>query len=310
MRHPSRRTVLCGALGCAGLLALGGCSGPAPPEVDRLRLATGPAGAVYREMGGALAQVWNEVWGREVVEVVPTDASVDNRDLLLAGEVQLGFVNVDVGQADRDRLPALLRVFDSVVHLVVREDSPVTSMADLQGRRVALGLPGSGTRFTCERLLENAGVSVEVESLSQADAAEAIVDGEVEAVFSLTAMPTPALTWLLEESGHRYRFVDLQEPSAGLQAAHPGEYLSVTISSAVYPGVSPANSLAVSTLLLTIPELSDDLARFLTSTVIEQAETLRERRPEAGQINPRTAVATAPIPLHPGAADYFRSVKP
>lgn len=304
---PRRRTMLGAGLGAlVGTLAA--CSGDPVPRVARLHLATGPPGAVYREMGAALAEVWNEALGAEVVQVLPSDAAVQNRRMLLAGEADLAFVNTDVAQDGTDDLVALLRVFDSVLHLVVPQHSTIRSLADLQGRAVGLGLPSSGTRFVCERLLSLAGVSVGVLDLSQSDAAAAILAGTADAMFSLTAMPTPAITGLIE-GPESFRFIDLTDAAASLRSAHPGVYLQVTISAALYPGIAPVASLAVPTLLMTLPEFPDDVARFLTAVVMERSEDLRDLRPEASQINPRTAIATAPARLHPAAADYFRSVK-
>lgn len=304
-----RRTVLAAILSAAGLVTLGGCSDPTPPAVDRLRLATGPPGAVYREIGAAFAQIWNAAFGGDVVEVIPTDAALQNSLMLRAGEAELGFVNVDVAQTEAPMLVALFRAFDSVLHLVVPVSSPVTSVADLQDRSVAMGLAGSGTRFTAERLLRAVGVTVEPRDLSQADAAEALRAGHVDALMSLTAMPTPAISSLVEGPGPAVRFLDLADPAAALIRRHPEQYLGVAINAAVYPGIEPVSTLAVPTLLTSMPDLTDDIATFLVATVFEHAEQLRALRPEAGQLNLRTAIATVPVPLHPAAAGYFRSVK-
>lgn len=308
----TRRQAMTTLVGAAGALALGGCTGRPVPDLGpgSLTLATGPDGAVYREIGSAVADLWNQVWASPVVRTVETDASVDNQRLLLAGEVDLGFVNVDVAQTGRDGLAALLRIFDSVLHLIVPAESPVRALGDLQGRSVALGLPGSGTRFTGSRVLELAGVQIEDRALNQAVAARALAAGEVEAMFSLSAMPTPALSRLVEESSGGYRFIDLSQHTGSLLAAYPGEYLSVTISAAIYPGIQPAQTAATPTLLLCQEGMDDDVAQFLTATLLGGADQLRQGRPEANQVNVRTAVATAPVPLHPGAAEHYRQVKP
>lgn len=296
-------------LATAGALVLAGCSRtePAPPA---LRLATGPAGAVYREMGAALIQLWNGAWGSDVVQAVPTGASVDNLGLLLARDVELGFVNADVAGPHRDELRSLLRVFDSVVHVLVPAGSPAHGLADLEGLRVSLGLPGSGTRFVADRLLEVSGTSVARSGLGQQEAARALAEGRIDALVSLTAMPTPAVSWLLDQPGDGYRFLPLGPAVSRMHEEFPAEYLDVTISQAVYPGAAATPTIAVPTLLLARADLPDDVARFLTRTTIEGAATLRDARPEAWQINPRTAIATSPVPLHDGSAAWFRAVKP
>lgn len=308
--------LLGGAVATSGALA--SCAGDRQPPVGTLRLATGPTGAVYREMGAALAALWDEAWGEPVVEVIHTDAAVDNLALLDAGQAELGFVNVDVlAQADTSHR-ALLRIFDSVLQLVVAQDSPIWEVGDLAGAVVAAGLPGSGTRFTTRRLMEAVGLTDwTAVDLAQDQAADQLRSGEVDAMFSLTAMPTPAITDLIEGEG-QFRFIDLADPLQRLHVLYPQEYLSVSISGAVYPGVSTVTSPGVASLLVTAIHgderssrgLTDEVVRFLAATVIEGAEELRTIRPEAAQINTRTAAATTPIALHPAAADYFRSIKP
>ncbi|MCK1798004.1 TAXI family TRAP transporter solute-binding subunit [Streptomyces sp. XM4193] len=295
-------------LAALGAALAAACDRQPDLDVSRLTLATGPAGATYRESGAALARVWNKALNGPVVETLFTEAGVDNSRMLRAGEVDLIFSNVDILRR-HEEVAALLRIFDSVVHLVSLRGSGIRSLTDLRGRPVALGLPGSGTRFTGTRLLEAAGVEVASRDLGQQEAAQALVDGEVDAVMSLTAMPTPAISWLLEYAPP-IRFIDLAAETRTLQKAHPGEYLPVTISSTVYPGVRTTSTVAVPTLIAMSRDFPADVARVLARATVEEADTLARTRPEAHQINPRTAAATAPIALHPGSADWFRSQKP
>lgn len=309
----SRRAALRGGLALPAVLALppllAACGDSPPPVPDRFRLATGPAGAVYREIGQAYAGVLDEAWGREVVQVVHTDAAVENARLLIAGEAEIGLVNVDVAADHPDDLRALARVFDSVVHLVVTADSPVRSLADLDSRAVAAGLDESGTRFVLERMLAHAGVRADIRTLSQADSVAALLDGEVEAVASLTGMPTPAIVELAE-SPQPTRLVDFSAEIGGIVEAYPLDYLAVVIPATMYPPMAAATTLAVPTLLVVPTAMPDELARFCVDVLFDRAVDLSAVRPEASQINPRTGAATTPIPLHPGARAWFRDHKP
>nr|WP_255661100.1 TAXI family TRAP transporter solute-binding subunit [Pseudonocardia sp. ICBG1293] len=193
----SRRDVLLGGGALAGALLAGGAlTGCAPPPrpPEPFRLATGPEGAVYREIGSALAGLLDREWGREVVEVVHTDSAPENVALLTSGRAELGFVNVDVALAHPEPVVALARVFDSVLHALVPAASPARDVRDLDGLTLACGAPLSGTRFVTERLLEVAGVRATLRSHTQADSVRAFRAGEVDGVLSLTGMPTPAVT--------------------------------------------------------------------------------------------------------------------
>ncbi len=139
-----RRAVLRAA---GGLLA--GCS--RQPEVDQvhLRLATGPAGAVYRRIGGALAERITEQVPGVTVTTVPSGASTDNIRMLRAGDVHLGLSSLDALITTDGRVPeglsAICRLYDSHLHLVVMAGSAIDGFRGLEGKRVSLGARDSGT---------------------------------------------------------------------------------------------------------------------------------------------------------------------
>ena len=298
--------VLAGTALGTGLLAGCGVSPPRPPEP--FRLATGPEGAVYREIGRALADVLDRAWGRPVVELVYTDAAPENVTLLTEGRVEMAFVNVDVATVYGDRVVALARVFDSVMHALVPADSTARDLRDLDGATVAAGLPRSGTRYVTTRLLEQAGSRATLRTHSQADSVRAFRAGEVDAVFSLTGMPTPAVTELARDG--EVRLLDLSAQVDSLVRVYPLEYVPVVVPATMYPPMASAPAAAVPTLLAVPPSMDEELAHWLTGLVFEHAAELSQVRQEASQINPRTGAATTPVGLHPGARRWFRGQKP
>ncbi|ANY06200.1 TAXI family TRAP transporter solute-binding subunit [Pseudonocardia sp. HH130630-07] len=294
-----------GAL-CAGLLPA--CASAPPPPPARFRLATGPDGAVYREIGAVLAEVLDRAWGRPVVEIVHTEAAPENADLLLAGGAELGFVNVDVAAGHGARIVALARVFDSVLHVLVPDGPGARDLRDLDGATLAAGLPRSGTRYLTRRLLAATGGRATLLSYSQADSVRAFRTGAVDAVCSLTGMPTPAVSELARSGGTR--LLDLSPQIDALVRAHPLEYVPVVIPATMYPSLGTAPAPAVPTLLAVPPSMDEGLAHWLTGMLFTHAPELSRARPEAGQINPRTGAATTPVVLHPGARRWFRDRKP
>ncbi|MEQ3551827.1 TAXI family TRAP transporter solute-binding subunit [Pseudonocardia nematodicida] len=296
---------LAGAALGGGLLSACTSSPPGPPAP--FRLATGPEGAVYREIGAALASVLDRGWGRPVVELVYTDSAPENLALLSEGRAEMAFLNIDVA-AGEEGVAALARVFDSVLHVVVPANDGPAGLRDLDGRPVAAGLPLSGTRFVTERLLAAAGSTPVLRTYSQADSVRAFRAGEVDAVFSLTGMPTPAVTELAR--GGDVRLLDLTAQVDALVRAHPLEYVPVVVPATMYPPMESAPAPAVPTLLAVSPSMDAELAHWLTGMLFTHAPQLSQVRQEAGQINPRTGAATTPVALHPGARRWFRERKP
>ncbi|MDS1269252.1 TAXI family TRAP transporter solute-binding subunit [Lipingzhangella sp. LS1_29] len=276
-----------------------------------LRLATGPPGAVYRVVGAALAEALEAHFPHMQVHTVPSRASTDNVDLLRAGEVDIGLSSLDAAATAHGAAPseirALGRIYDSHLHLVVPASSRVRSLDDVSNRRVSLGARDSGTEFTCQRLLDQAGVDVEVVRLDQADSARALHNGQIDAAFSLTGIPTPAILDLARE--RRLRLVALPEATDLLARIDPGPYAPGTIPATAYPGLASTPTVAVPNVLLARSRLTVDTARLVTGTVFSRAEAIGANRPEASQINVRTGIATGPLPLHPGAVAWFREQK-
>ncbi|MFI7615568.1 TAXI family TRAP transporter solute-binding subunit [Nonomuraea terrae] len=308
-----RRAVL---LAAGGLLV--GCSRQPEAGKVHLRLATGPAGAVYRRIGGALAVHITEQVTGATVSTVPSRASTDNIRMLGAGEVHLGLTSLDAlirtdGSAP-EGLSAICRLYDSHLHLVVMAGSAIEEFRDLEGKRVSLGARDSGTEFTSLRVLRLGPVRADVRYLSQAESAAALRDGEIDAMFSLTGVPTPAITELAQR--HPIRLIPLDTRADALFTAFPGPYTPAMVPATAYAGVPATHTIAVPNVLLVRDDLPGDLVYAITDTVFTHTRTITsagrygaEDVPEAWQINVRTGISTASIPLHPGAAAWFRDRK-
>jgi len=310
----SRRAML---LAAGGMLV--GCS--SRPEVDEihLRLATGPEGAVYRRIGGALAQHITARVPGATVTTVPSRASSDNVRMLRAGDVHLGLSSLDALIAADGSVPqglsAVCRLYDSHLHLVVMAGSAIDEFRDLAGKRLSLGARDSGTEFTSLRVLALANTSVHGRYLSQAESATALRDGEIDAMFSLTGVPTPAITDLARR--HPIRLIPLDDQVDALVAAYPGPYAPAMIPATAYAGVPATRTLAVPNLLLVRDDLPHDLVYAVTDTIFTHTGSIAgagrdggaDAVPEAWQINVRTGISTGSIPLHPGAAAWFRDRK-
>lgn len=303
----SRRAFLGTTAATLSTLALTACAAPRPAG-QALTLATGPEGAVFREIGAAYADAVNASWPAGEMLVRDTASSLENARLLAAGEVDAALINVDVAADFEGEIVALARVFDSVLHVVVPAASDIVDLRGLQGKTIAGGLELSGTRFTMSAILTQLGVEASYVSLSQADSVVALGAGEVEAVASLTGMPTPAISAI--GAGQVVRFIDLGVNAEQLIERFALVYFPVTIPATMYDGLHSATTLAVPTVLAVRPGMADTLARFLTDCLFGNADALSHVRPEAGQINPRTGAGTTPIALHPGAAGWFRANKP
>jgi len=294
------------AAGGAGVALSRSTRGPAGAPKE-LRIATGPPGAVYREVGAALAEVLRDRLPGTKVRVIHTDASVANLGLLATGGTDLALTSLDATVAAADArhpadVTAVARLYDSWEQVLVRAGSPVRALADLAGHRVAAGADGSGTRFTTVRLLEIAGVTAELVTASQQEGADALAAGTVDALFTLTGVPTPAVSRLARTAPLRMISKPMDERFGEL-------YTLATLPASAYPGVAAATTITTPNLLLAQPSLADGVVEVVAAALFEERARIARGHPEANRINVRTGIGTGPVRLHPGAARYFRSVK-
>lgn len=312
--RPDRRTVLLGTAGAALAAAVGGCARGPEYGLTELVVATGPPGAVFREIGARFGTLLQERLTDLDVTTVQTGASIDNLYLLDGGEADLGFASLDAvlsyenDTGEGARLNAIGRLYDSFMHLVVLDRSSVRELADLEGLRVSVGSVNSGTEFTVAEILEQTGLTVDAVRLDQAASADALAAGEIDAMFSLTGLPTPAVSGLAER--HAVRFVDLASTADVMADAFPEAYFPATVPATTYSEVPACPTMSTPNLLLCRADLDEDLAFLVTDTVYRGQARLAAERPEAAQINVRTGISTGVVPLHPGSERWYREHKP
>ncbi|MEO3868379.1 TAXI family TRAP transporter solute-binding subunit [Nonomuraea sp. B12E4] len=291
-------------LGFAALAA--GCSaagGPAP----ELRLATGSVGGPYEQFGDRLAVELR----REglAVRVLRTAASVQNLAMMAGGRADAGFALADSAD-DAVRLrhqpvSALARVYLNYVHLVTRRGAGIAAVGDLAGRAVSIGEEGSGTAVTATRVLAAAGLAAppEVSRLALETSIEALRGGGIDAFFWSGGVPTPALASLGD-----IELVPLESLVPVLRRRFGPVYEPVSVPAHVYGGAKPVPTVGTPSYLMCRTGLPDDLAYTVTETLFSARDRLQAPSAPGGRLDSRYAISTGVVPLHPGAARYYRSV--
>ncbi|MBW5486415.1 TAXI family TRAP transporter solute-binding subunit [Streptomyces bambusae] len=295
-----------------------------PALGGRLTFSTGVPTGVYHRYGGLLRQELNRDMPGVDVRLVPSEGSQQNLERVARGEADVTIATADAVakyQLDRkpgaERLRGVARLYDDYVQLVVPAASPVHSAADLRGKRVAVGQPGSGVRLISDRLLAAAKldpvrdvtpVSIGIDTMP----AE-LEAGRIDAFFWSGGLPTNAVRELSER--FEIRLVPLGDLVPAMQG---GGSLTHYYRAAVMPqdayararNTSAVATLAVPNLLVTTDRTGADLAERFTRTVILSRDGIGHEVHAAQLVDLRTAIYTDPLELHRGAARYYRSVKP
>jgi TRAP transporter TAXI family solute receptor len=308
-----------GSLALASLLAAAGCHETTPVPRSGLILVTGSVGGVYDELGTALAAVAGTRFGLPI-RAVRTAASVRNLDLLGDRVADLGFTTVDCAAlAMAAELPftapvpvsALAAVYEDYLQLVVRKDSRFRRISDLAGHRVSTGEAGSGTAIAARRALSAAGIGARVATVGVpvSVAVRSLAERRLEAFFFSAGIPTPAITELLRDEVVEIRLLPLGDLIGSLQARYGEVYNERTIPRITYRTARDISTIGITNVLVVHRDMPDALARRLTKLLFAARPELRAAHADANQIDPRSALATYPVPLHPGAERYYRTIK-
>jgi len=287
----------------------------------QLSIGTGGTGGVYYPLGGGIANVLSKTVPGMSATAEVTGGSVDNLKLVASGKPYLAMTMADAGQdalrgedkfkGNKVPLKTLMVMYPNRMHVVTIEGTGIKAMADLKGKRVSTGSPGSATEVMAFRVIEAAGLDKDKdmrrERLGVAESVNAIKDGKIDAFFWVGGLPTAAVTDLANTPGVRIKLVDHAQVVAPMNKKFGQLYVEDTIPKATYRGMETDNKNAtVWNLLVSHESLSDALAYNIVKTIFEKRDELIAVHREAENFKLELQKASAsPIPFHPGALKYF-----
>jgi TRAP transporter TAXI family solute receptor len=306
-------------------LALSGAA--SAQEKFSLSIATGGTGGVYYPLGGGLANVLSKyVPGMQATAEV-TGGSVDNLKLIATGQPYIAFSMADAGQdayrgedkfkGQKVPLRTLMVLYPNRMHVVTIEGTGINKMADLKGKRVSTGSPGSATEVMAFRVMEAAGLDkdkdVTRERLGVAESVNAIKDRKIDAFFWVGGLPTAAVTDLANTPGIKIKMIDHSDAVEKMNKKYGQLYVHDVIPKSTYKGMDADNQIAtVWNILVSSDKLSDQVAYDIVKTIFDHQPELINVHKEAQNFKlENQKYAASPIPFHPGAIKYFeqRGVK-
>lgn len=315
-----RRRLVAGALALLLLGALSACSPRASEWTDaEYAIASGGSTGVYYDYGSRLAE---ELSGSLDITMIAqeTAGSVDNLLRVSSGEALIGFAQGDAAAdavagtgAFDEPLPvqALARLYDEYVQVVVRGDSEIGDIGDLAGRTVSLGAENSGVNVIAARVLDAAGVDIDSVRNPQLDLSESIAAmerGEIDGFFWVGGLPTPGVSELAERSSVRLLPIE-QEWVNAVNEQYSHAYRPADVPAGTYGLVDSAPTMAVPNYLVTAASTPDAVVRDVLAGLFDARLRIAGEVPTAALLDRRSAIFTGPVPLHPGAAEYYRDLR-
>ncbi len=287
-------------------------------EGTKMTMGTGGTSGTYYGYGSILGQYMNNHAGLNV-NVVSTDGSKANIQGIDAGNYQLATVQSDVmayawegsrsfeNEGKMDSFRVVAGLYAEAVQLVTM-DPNIKSVADLKGKSVSIGAPGSGVYFNAIDVLAAAGLTVDdinAQFQSFADSADALKDGKIQAAFIVAGAPTPAITELCTTNDAYLVPID-GEVAEKMMADCPF-YTVYEIPAGTYKGQDEAvKTVTVKATLIVSASASEDDVYKLTAAIFDHMEDIAKEHGKGKELSLENATSGMTAPFHKGAAKYFK----
>ena len=298
------------AIGCAG----------AARAADTLTMLTGDTNGIYFPLGIAIGKMVSDGIPDRTTRVQVSNGSIENVRLLAQGQGELGFalgdslmaaVDGDAEAGFKEKLTNLRVIgalYPNYIQIVATKKSGISRLADLKGKSLSVGEPQSGTDLNARALLDAAGLDEgQIKSLPQLSFAE-----------SVAKMIAGKLDATLQSSGLGVASLNRLSNDADIVVVPIPPDLVAKIGLPFVPAIIPANTYrgqnkdvptaTIMNYLVTRADVPEPLVYRMTQLIYGQLDDLAKAHPAAADISLENAV-NVPVPLHPGAARYFREKK-
>ena len=190
---------------------------------------------------------------------------------------------------------------------LITMDPEIKSVADLAGKSVSIGAPGSGVYFNAVDVLGAAGLTeqdIKPQYQSFADSTDALKDGKIDAAFIVAGPPTPAITELCT-TNDAY-LVPIDGEIADKLIADCPFYTKHAIPAGTYPGQdADVTTVTVKATLIVDAKASEDDVYNLTKAIFDNASAIAAENGKGTELSIENATTGMAAPFHARAAKYF-----
>ncbi len=288
----------------------------------RIVFGGGPAGGTFQVVANAI-QVYKPV--KDIAEFTvraqSSGGSVENLRKVNSGKSHMGVVysgHVYLGRnglmkndpKKYEDVLAVAYLYGAPAQLVVRADSGIKSVKDLEGKKVGVGNAGSGAFANCELFFTHMGIwdKIERNAMGYNDAAAAFGNNQLDAFWLFTAFPSGAVIMAAQTNKIALVNLDADAEASGFYKKYP-YFAKLTVPAGTYKGVdTDTPSFQDSALWVANSKVPADVVYKLLSIIytdaglkhmVEQKKTFKEMSIEKG-------VKGIVTPLHPGAIKFWK----
>ena len=289
-----------------------------------ITIGTGGVTGVYYPTGGAICQLVNRGTATHGIRcsVESTGGSVYNLNALRQGELDMGVAQSDwqyhawhgdskfAAQGPDKDLRSVFSIHAEPFTVVARRDSGIKTFADLKGKRVNIGNPGSGQRGTMEVVMAAMGWTRDdfalASELKSAEQASALCDNKLDAIVFTVGHPNGSIQEAA--SSCDVVLVPVDGPVINKLVADNSYYRLATIPGGMYQGNDKdVPTFGVGATFVTSAKVPDEVVYQVVKAVFEHLDRFRRLHPAFAHLKAEEMVKDGlSAPLHPGALRYYR----
>lgn len=291
---------------------------PVAPKVTQLGIATATVGGAYYPMGQAIANVVNNHYKAVQLTAEVTNGALENNRLLDKGESALALTNADLGffavngekpYEKKMNIAAIGNLHPSVFHIITLANSPIKSIKDFKGKKIAVGPAGGATIGLLENVLAEYGLTmkdVKPSYLPYTDGFTQLSDGNVDIALAVSGYPAAAVMEV--STTKKIKFIEPGEAEFKKMLEKFPYYSVINVPKDIYKLESDAKAIGIKNLFICKKDLDVDTVYNITKALYDNLKELIDNNKVAAQIDAATLRETS-IELHPGAKKYFDEKK-
>jgi uncharacterized protein len=285
-----------------------------------IAIATASAGGAWYPIGAGMAEVIKRSIHGIQARVQTTGGGVENVKLVHDGKVEIGITisylayngynGIDPYKNKMLNVRTLCSGLSTgVMQVVVQAGSRIKSLADLKGKKVAVGPAGGGALTVLNDIFQEYGFkmsNITPSYVSYDEGVTMMTDGHLDAAVVYAALPTPAVK-TLSTGPNPFRMIDLEENTQKSLLSKYPYYVPIKIPKEMYGTGSDIRVVGTPNIVIVYSKLSEDLVFNITKAFFDpkSLEIIQTSHPSAKGLTLERAVLAA-VPLHPGSEKFYR----
>lgn len=295
-------------------------------EQEKIKIGAGNTVGIYYGTSSAVAKLFNykraeyDQW----IVTEASDGSIENINNVLSKKVDFGLAQANILAKARKgmgpwegtpetQLMEVLKLYIEDVTIVAAEDAGIKTMADLKGKRINIGAPGSSDQLYARNMLKMADINPEDVTILETHtsrSSDLLADKKIDAYFFTVGHP--AFSVREASAGKRkIRLVPLDPFIIDFGVKFDSTLKASKIPIDYYPEIgntAAVPTLGVPVILFTQQGMNEETVYRMVKEVMENLDLFRRQHPALRNLSAEGMEKETVLPMHPGAKRYFREI--